>query len=336
MIRHTATVALASILALIPCFLAFAQTFNQNVLVSSTASTVTDQSGTPNGNFLSSGSPSISFCQTIGCNPGDTSRASHLIQVTSALGSGQQEIGLVVNARSATGYSPSSTGVNNGKEAMFLGMLGMPGAGQLWVQASDLVLQSGYNSDFSVISELDLSNGAYDCPPGGTGPDGHVCNIFGQFISGYRGTYPGTVAIQVSPSDTGTTGYSWHWGINFGAGSIKDVTYVDGTSSTDAFSISGTHSDAVFVDRSASAVGMNLAGNYSYAVFTSVNSTSNVAFAAKAGQNICFDGTLACIAYSATAGKYFISSPTSGSAIASIDTAGNVRFAGTVTASTAP
>ena len=282
------------------------------------------------GTYLSAGHAGISLCPTVGCNPGHL-YASLLTQMTTVGDGTRQESGHYINVTNSTGYRSAINSIDNGVEGLSIAMSATAEGAQSWGQATDLVLRSGWHSDFAATSELDLTNDAYDCPPGSKGPDGHPCNVFGQWISGYVGAHRSTVAIFVSPSG-GRSGFAHHSGLAFeGAKTVKDATVVDGTNANTSIEIAGNHAAAVIHDRSTSPVAFNAQGSYSYSAFTTITADAPVAFAAKAGQTVCFSGKDKCVSYD-SANDSMVFTSASGGRIASLNmTTGNMVLKGTLT-----
>lgn len=249
------------------------------------------------GNYLSSGPPAMSFCQTIGCNPGHT-YASHLTQVTTRQGSNVQEVGQAVNMTVGTGYSATlkglGAGVNNGKVGEFIGVNVQPGAGHVWGQATDVVLQSGVEraNGFASVAEFDLTNDAYSSPPGNG-----ESNIFNIFVGGIIGKHTATAAMFVSPLELPGSGpHAYYWGLGFtGTKTVKDATIFDSTSSAVSLELSGAHRTAVLRDQSTSPVAANLSGSYSFGAVSTITAKTSVALATAAGQGVCLNGTKQCL-----------------------------------------
>ncbi|MHB8283481.1 MAG: beta strand repeat-containing protein [Caulobacteraceae bacterium] len=199
-----------------------------------------------------------------------------------------------------------------------------PGGGSAWGYANNIHLQSGWNGGFAVASETDYSNNAKNCNIGAT-----YC-VAERF--GLSGSFKSTSVIDITSGSV--TNYQTIWGVRLSGNylaSDDDIQDDGGAATGLGFNNTGYgalgHSVSTILDASTSPTSYQANGTYSYAAFTSVNATTGAAFIAKAGQAVCFNGTLNCVTYNASAGKYVFTSNT-GATIMSLTNAGTLTIAG--------
>lgn len=151
----------------------------------------------------------------------------------------------------------------NAKVGIYNEIEAIAGGGRAWAQASNIEMQSGYNADFGVCHEFDLTNNSgFDSQFG-------QYNKYNLYIF-TKGASRSTASIEVTT--TNTTNYAAYWGLHFSGEKLaqNSVIGID-ASSTNGIGfgvaaggpVSPTFSDSAIKDGSNAAKGITLAGNYS-------------------------------------------------------------------------
>lgn len=204
-----------------------------------------------------------------------------------------------------------TAGINEGKVAFNVAVLGQSGGGNLWGQANDVVIQNGFFSSRpggtfggAYALELDLSNSDTDCLAGGNcvaaalflNGGGGRTSTAGILGGGSAGANPPSFDIGIQLSQ----GFAKTDGIAEGSGATIGIN-VFGNGSTQQVGINnqGTHTFASFNDSSTAPSGFIFQGTYAnFGIDTHFATISNAALNTAAGQKICLANTDDCLLYS--------------------------------------
>jgi hypothetical protein len=239
------------------------------------------------------------------------------------------EAGLILKLTSDKGATSGTGPLSAFKIPFGTEMTMKPGAGNSYGMNSVIHANPGvgYVQVTGMEINVDINNRAY--PP-------EIGQPFAtSLLLGGISAFPQTAGIFVN--DVGSATFLMHEGIWFyGAKTIKDHTFRDDTNSVHSIAIRGSHAGASILDGATTPAAIALSGTYSTAaIFTADSRTSNALIAAP-GQNVCFNSVNGyCLRYVERTGRFYLSNA-AGQNVFSIDGAGNVRAAGTITGSTAP
>lgn len=150
----------------------------------------------------------------------------------------------------------------NAKVGIYNEVQNLAGGGRGWAQANNFEMEPGYNPDFAVCTEFDLTNN--------TGIDSQ----FGQFnrYNLYvftKGSNRSTASIEVT--STNTTNAAAYWGLHFSGAKLAQNSVIGIDASADngiGFGVAGGGSvtpsfgDSVIKDGSNALKGLNLLGAY--------------------------------------------------------------------------
>jgi hypothetical protein len=304
------------------------------------------------------GTPSLQVCNQLsviggGCPTNPWEYVNTVALVTSAQGPNIYEVAADFELHAVTGSGGSSLNPANSKVALTASTIAESTAGNVWAQANNLIVRSGWPGSFATNTEFDTQNSSgHACAPGGG-----VCNIFGLFITpGGAASNESTIGIQMSGGTSGTPGF--YYGENIAGYFASQIAYSDTSNAVIGFESWGNHgsSGVGFLDASTAQTGFQAQGTYSgdnfkaaaaasygyeassamtVSAFSSTNSGTPRALIMIDGQKVCYSSTSNCLYHLTANGKWYFTNA-SNAIVASLDESGNLRTLGTQTASVTP